>query len=106
MYFTTTNLSLQGLNFLSLDDNGLQRFPVEVLEGLIYVRLHENEGASFRVIADNMGKFFRLHGLDKARIAERRSYRVNGNWKLAVENYLECYHCLPTRSIVGWKHSQ
>ena len=77
------------------DANGLVNFPVRVLEGLIFVRLDQDEGADFEPIAEHMGKFFRLHGLSEARIGERRSYRVRGNWKLAVENYLECYHCLP-----------
>ena len=31
----------------------------------------------------------------RARLAfrERRTYTVAANWKIAVENYLECYHC-------------
>ena len=31
--------------------------------------------------------------LDKLRFGERREYVVEANWKIVVENYLECYHC-------------
>jgi choline monooxygenase len=35
------------------------------------------------------------HGLDIDALAFRRRYpyELNANWKIAVENYLECYHC-------------
>lgn len=32
----------------------------------------------------------KLHAL---RFRERREYAVKANWKVVVENYLECYHC-------------
>ena len=35
------------------------------------------------------------HGIPEARIAARRSYPTYGNWKLVIENFLECYHCFP-----------
>jgi phenylpropionate dioxygenase-like ring-hydroxylating dioxygenase large terminal subunit len=40
-----------------------------------------------QVVADN--------GLDVAslRFHHRVSYEVGANWKIAIENYLECYHC-------------
>jgi choline monooxygenase len=35
------------------------------------------------------------NGLDIAelRFHHRTSYSINANWKIAIENYLECYHC-------------
>ena len=35
------------------------------------------------------------HGLDVDALEFRRRYpyELNANWKIAVENYLECYHC-------------
>ncbi len=35
------------------------------------------------------------HGLDLDALTfhERVPYEIPGNWKIAVENYLECYHC-------------
>ena len=37
----------------------------------------------------------RFHGVPDARIAARRSYSVHANWKLVLENFIECYHCFP-----------
>ncbi len=36
------------------------------------------------------------HGIPTARVAARRSYPTHGNWKLVIENFLECYHCVPS----------
>ena len=48
----------------------------------------------------------RIYGWPTARVAHRETYPVNANWKLAVENYMECYHCGPahgsTRATTCW----
>lgn len=31
--------------------------------------------------------------VDALRHHSRSSYEINANWKIAIENYLECYHC-------------
>jgi phenylpropionate dioxygenase-like ring-hydroxylating dioxygenase large terminal subunit len=31
--------------------------------------------------------------VDSMRFHHRVSYEINANWKIAIENYLECYHC-------------
>jgi choline monooxygenase len=31
--------------------------------------------------------------LDRIRRRERRTYQTRANWKVVVDNYLECYHC-------------
>jgi Rieske 2Fe-2S family protein len=36
-----------------------------------------------------------FHGFADARIAFSRSYPTQANWKLVVENFVECYHCAP-----------
>jgi Rieske 2Fe-2S family protein len=34
-------------------------------------------------------------GLEQTKIAKTIVYEVAANWKLFMENYRECYHCLP-----------
>jgi phenylpropionate dioxygenase-like ring-hydroxylating dioxygenase large terminal subunit len=50
-------------------------------------------------VATALGNVFepglRFHGVPNARIAARRSYPTQGNWKLVLENFIECYHCFP-----------
>lgn len=38
-----------------------------------------------------------VDGYDPARLrlGDRHTYEVAANWKIVVENYLECYHCAP-----------
>ena len=37
-----------------------------------------------------------FHGLADAKIAHAESYPTDANWKLVVENFVECYHCAPS----------
>jgi Rieske 2Fe-2S family protein len=40
--------------------------------------------------------YLKPHGLAQTKVAHREVYPTNANWKLAVENFRECYHCLPS----------
>jgi len=37
-------------------------------------------------------------------VAHRETYSINANWKLAVENYMECYHCQPAHPEFSKRH--
>jgi Rieske 2Fe-2S family protein len=72
----------------------LRAVGVQESEGLIVASLAgsaETAQTLQREFADGL----RYHGIDRARIAARRSYPTAGNWKLVIENFIECYHCLP-----------
>jgi len=78
--------------------------PVEtaIKDGFVFIRL--SPGA--RNLGDLYGKFFeelneRLPALDRLRFAKRFIAEVDGNWKIMVENYLECYHCSPTHPALA-----
>lgn len=45
------------------------------------------------------------YGWGEARIAYRETYPVDANWKLAVENYVECYHCGPAHPEYSQTHA-
>jgi len=82
-----------GSNF----DRSAHRLPeihVRILEGLIFVCFAENPPAlddAADVLKASLGRY----GWADARVAHRQSYSVDANWKLATENYQECYHCTP-----------
>lgn len=65
---------------------------VQVVQGLILVSL-AREAPDLGLVTEGVTPFLRLHGTVDARVAERRVFPLHANWKLAVENYLECYHC-------------
>ena len=47
----------------------------------------------------------RPYDLPNARIAHRQNYPVAANWKLALENYLECYHCATAHRAYAKRHT-
>ncbi len=74
---------------------GLKSCHVRVLEGLVFVSLAEGTTPDFDAIADRLRPYLALHGTASAHVAEQKIFQVRANWKLVVENYLECYHCKP-----------
>ena len=47
----------------------------------------------------------RRYGWANARVAHRATYSVDANWKLATENYQECYHCAPAHPEFSRHHA-
>ena len=66
---------------------------VRVLEGLIFVCLAADDAPDFEGVAQKLTPFLELHGIADARVVRQQTFPVNANWKLVLENYLECYHC-------------
>ena len=85
-------------------DYGLTPAKVRVFQGLIFVCLSDDpppiDDALAR-LAPNTSPF----GLDRLKIAHEASYPVPANWKLALENYVECYHCAPAHKEYSRSHS-
>jgi len=80
---------------------GLIPVNVDVWEGLIWVNLADNP-APLReqlepTITARMGSIekFDRWGLGSLVNGKRIVYDVRANWKLIVENFMECYHCGP-----------
>lgn len=74
--------------------SGLRRCQVEVVEGLIFVCLGDEPALDFGPVRRAITPFVELHGIAHAKVAARETFRTQANWKLVVENFLECYHCL------------
>jgi Rieske 2Fe-2S family protein len=77
------------------EDYGLKPCALRVIEGVLFVCLSDGEGPALDTVTAGLGPYLRLHGIGKACVAHRETWPVHANWKLAVENYLECYHCKP-----------
>lgn len=86
------------------EDHGLFPVHVEVFEGLIFVNL-SNHPADFGASLQRLQPFVAPFDLGNVKMAETRTYPVPANWKLAVENYLECYHCAPAHADYSRSHS-
>ena len=70
----------------------LHKCHSENFEGLIFINLSDNPD-DFNEFIKPTRNFIELHGLNNAKIAFRKTYPTNGNWKLTLDNFHECYHC-------------
>jgi phenylpropionate dioxygenase-like ring-hydroxylating dioxygenase large terminal subunit len=77
-------------------DNGLLACHIRVFHGLIFINMNEDEPVDFDETFGDMGPILDYHGIAEARIAHAGSYPTTANWKLVVENFFECYHCVPS----------
>ncbi len=75
--------------------HGLREIHLRVVEGLVLVSFAETpldlENAEVTLHAAHGA-----YGWETAKVAHREFYTIDANWKLAAENYLECYHCGPS----------
>jgi phenylpropionate dioxygenase-like ring-hydroxylating dioxygenase large terminal subunit len=69
--------------------------PSTVIEGLIFICLTSGEAPDLGEVGGKLAPFLQLHGTSHAVTAHREIFSVEANWKLVLENYLECYHCKP-----------
>jgi Rieske 2Fe-2S family protein len=72
--------------------HGLAQLPVQVIGGLIFLSFADNPPA-IDTAAEALATMTGRYGWDTARIGARKTFTVAANWKLALENYHECYHC-------------
>jgi len=79
----------------SKKDNGLHRCHVRVFHGFIFVNLSDEAPVDFDATFGDLAPYLDFHGFADAKIACARSYPTSANWKLIVENFVECYHCGP-----------
>lgn len=66
---------------------------VDVWHGLIFVNLSRAEPEPVAAILAGADRGLAPLELEHAKVAHTATYQVHGNWKLALENYFECYHC-------------
>lgn len=84
--------------------HGLKPVHVRVIEGLILISFAERPLGLAHVEA-TLKDSFGPYGWTKARVAHRELYPIAANWKLSVENYLECYHCAPAHPEYSQLHA-
>ncbi|WDZ75397.1 aromatic ring-hydroxylating dioxygenase subunit alpha [Ensifer adhaerens] len=86
------------------EDHGLKKLHVRVAEGLIFISFAE-EPLDFSDVEHLLHATCGQYGWGSAKIAHRQTYPVDANWKLAVENYVECYHCGPAHPEYSQTHA-
>jgi Rieske 2Fe-2S family protein len=83
---------------------GLKKIHIGMLDGLIFVNFADDP-APFSLVQEGLSDCLRPYELENAKVVRRESYPIASNWKLAVENYSECYHCAPAHPEYSRGHS-
>lgn len=81
---------------LSKADFGLRRCGATVFEGLILISVEPAEAPDPSLLLQHVRPYWARYDIAHCKVAATRMYAVQANWKLAIENNLECYHCLPS----------
>jgi len=79
---------------LDKKDFGLKPCGVKVFEGAIFVSLDPDNAPDFDQMVSHVRERWARYDIGNCKIARRQTYEVDANWKLGIENNLECYHCL------------
>ncbi len=73
-------------------DFGLHKVSVESVHGLLFICFSDNPpslAGARRDLAEPLAMF----DFENLKVAAHKTYSIAANWKLAIENYQECYHC-------------
>ena len=80
---------------------------LDVWEGLIWLSLADDPGPVSAqlepALRDRFGELEKFRRYDVGSLAVGRSitYEIAANWKLVVENFMECYHCAPVHPVTS-----
>lgn len=84
--------------------HGLRKLHVRVAEGLVFISFADVP-LDFDPIEQSLRTSCGQYGWGDAKVAHRELYLLDANWKLAVENYVECYHCGPAHPEYSQTHA-
>ncbi|MBC59459.1 MAG: aromatic-ring-hydroxylating dioxygenase subunit alpha [Gammaproteobacteria bacterium] len=95
---------MESLEGFCRDDYGLKKVRLEIFEGMIFINC-DSKAADFRAPLEKMKVQLGAYDLGSAKIAESQVYEIDANWKLCLENYLECYHCATSHRSYAKLHT-
>ncbi len=82
----------EGVACFSKEENGLPQFRVETWGPLIFVNLAPDYAPLADTLADLPARVGQRADWPELRLAARKDWYVDCNWKVYVDNYLEGYH--------------
>lgn len=89
-----------------MSKNGLHPCHLRVEGGHIFINLsNEDNPPDFEKETGRFKRLAKKYGFADLKIGARQSYVIKANWKLAIENFLECYHCGPSHECLVTTHN-
>ncbi|MDJ0760899.1 MAG: aromatic ring-hydroxylating dioxygenase subunit alpha [Woeseiaceae bacterium] len=73
-------------------DYGLRPVSIGIVHGIVLICFSDSPPSLDGAVHD-LEEPMHVLDFEGMKVAARRSYAIPANWKLAVENYQECYHC-------------
>ena len=67
-------------------------FDVAEVAGLVLLRLKKKQNATEKTI-DSLRPYWEFYGMGSAEKLHEKTIACKANWKIVVENFLECFHC-------------
>ncbi len=83
---------------------GLKPVSLDIVHGLVFVAFSASPPPLESARSD-LAVPMRWFGFESMRVAHRQSYEIPANWKLAIENYQECYHCATAHKSYATRHT-
>ena len=83
---------------------GLHPCNIASVSGMLLINLSDNP-QSLANLQSDLKEPFKMFGFEDLKVAAHKNYPIASNWKLAVENYQECYHCAPAHPEYSLSHS-
>ena len=84
--------------------HSLRALPLRGIGGLIFISFGDDR-PDLNLAEPALTEFCERYAWPTAKIAHRAMYTVAANWKLALENYHECYHCAPAHPEFSVLHA-
>jgi Rieske 2Fe-2S family protein len=106
MYDIDGNLTAARSMAEDFDKSGysLNKVSVDVLGGLVFICFSDRP-ASLEKAKKDLAEPMAMFGFDNLKLAEHKSYDIDANWKLSIENYAECYHCATAHPEYAQMHT-
>ena len=83
---------------------GLKPVALDIVHGLVFVSFSDRPPPLTSARRD-LARPMRWFGFESMRVACRKTYTIGANWKLAIENYQECYHCATAHRTYATRHT-
>lgn len=87
-----------------MEAHSLRPVAVELIHGLVFVAFTDDP-PSLNDCRAALEEPLSMFGFKNMKVAARKQYDIPANFKLAVENYQECYHCAPAHPEYAQMHT-
>ena len=85
-------------------EHGLKPVQLSIVQGLVFINF-DSRAIPLDEVAKPVESSLAFYQIEDAKVAYQQTWNVEANWKLALENFMECYHCAPAHPEYARGHS-